>query len=470
MISLSACLTFLLILLTPQTRRLVLDWLQRIYHWLFETITMTKTTSIHPRNLKEQCVFELTPMDVLQAAIPQIAFSLFYDQAVDPVKFKDALEKTLVYYPYLSGRIHRTSNRKQAPFQVHVHPSKGGASFATTQIQNPYPSKDDHRWFPFQTGTPFPFPHEPHFTYGPLLKIKITHVASTNSSVVSFGFCHAVMDATTVGAFLETLKAQYNSTASEIPPAPKMGLERVSNPNLKEGSAEPLERFTACTLLKAIQKVMARIQHLNITVEKSELQRLKTEFLAIDSELERTRCSTYEMLGVVLMRAFYKASRDELETSGTSEIECRCIVDPRGRSANPYVNETNPGNVIEMPSIRLGYDILQKDDSKVWKRQGLQDFHAQLRSAIEDPEQMTKLLRSAHASYDKGYLHTNLGRVLSSKIFARNMVEPNVCSYNSWLHMNWFEMATFGEAKPQHFQGRQNWFAVSCRGFSLFLN
>ena len=156
------------------------------------------------------------------------------------------------------------------------------------------------------------------------------------------------------------------------------------------------------------------------------------------------------MLGVILLKAFYSASQEELEASGTSQVECRCIVDPRNRNANPHVNATHPGNVTEMPSVRLSYESLKATDS--WKKNGLKEFHSQLRSALDDPDQMTRILQQAQASLDKGHLHTKEGRLLCTKVFARNMTEANVCSYNSWLHMNWFEMTTLGHAKPQHFQ------------------
>lgn len=409
---------------------------------------MTKNRYIHPHNLKAKCTFPLSPVDCLQAAIPPIAFSIFYDQSVDVVKLQAALEQALIAFPILAGRIHRTSNRKQAPFQVHVHPLKGGALFTTAQIAKPYPTKEDRRWFPLFTGNPWPCPHEPNFTYGPLLKVKVTHVASTNSSVVSFGFCHAVMDATTIGAFLETLQVEYNH-GSDSCADPPMSLERVLHPKLPEGSKAPLDRFTPSTLLKAIPKILKRVQHVNLTVETSELQRLKADFVkALEGELEWV--STYEMLGAILLKAFYKASEKELiGNSAIADIECRCVVDPRNRSANPHVNSSHPGNVAEMPSIRLPFDTLSGD---AWKKHCLSSFHSQLRSTLEDPEQMTYILQRAHTSSEKGYLHTKEGRVFSSKIFARNMTEANVCSYNSWLHMNWFDMTTLGNANALHFQ------------------
>ena len=65
---------------------------------------------------------------------------------------------------------------------------------------------------------------------------------------------------------------------------------------------------------------------------------------------------------------------------------------------------------------------------------------------------MTSILRRAQASLEKGHLHTQGGRNLSSLVFARNIVEDNVTSYNSWLHIDWFGIGQFGDAIPQHFQ------------------
>ena len=160
----------------------------------------------------------------------------------------------------------------------------------TTQIQKPYPTKEDRRWFPIFTGDPFPCPHEPNLTYGPLLKVKITYVASTNSSVVSFGFCHAVMDATSVGVFLQMLQAHYNdsdtSSNDGSETTPEMSLERVENLTLPERSNEPLDLFTLLTLLKAAPKVLRPVKHINLTLEIAELQRLKADFVqALEGEL-----------------------------------------------------------------------------------------------------------------------------------------------------------------------------------------
>lgn len=434
-----------------------------------------KKSYIHPYNLRGQCVFDLSAMDCLQSGIPPIAFSLFYDQPIDVIKLQEAVQHSLVHFPILAGRIHRSSNRKVAPLRVVVHPLKGGALFVTQTIKKAYKDKDDRRWFPIFTGAPWPAPHEPHITDGPLLKIKHTLVAGTNSSVLSFGFCHAVMDATTVGSFLTTLKAHYNAdtpSAVMLNPEDTMSLERL-NPRFEEGPlTEPLDRFTKgdlCRNLPALIHGSTSMKHVNLTVAKKELARLKEEFLnALEGELEWV--STYEMMGVVLLRSFYKASKEELAGAKTKELECRCVVDPRGRDANPYVQSFHQGNVGELPSIRLAYDKL--DQQKSWQKLSLQEFHEQLRATLKDSDKMTHILRRAQTSYDQGHLHTKEGRILASKVFARNMLEANVCTYNSWLHLDWFGMTTFGNgetaqpAKPLHMQVTKG---MSCKDmFWLF--
>jgi Transferase family len=278
---------------------------------------MTKGIFIHPQSVREKRVFPLSPSDCLQSVTPPIAFSFFYGQTISVQRLQKALEQTLVDFPYLSGRIHRTSSRKHDPFQVQVHPTKGGALLVTTSISKPYPTKEDRRWFPIFTGIPFPGPHEPTFSYGPLLKVKVTHVTSTNSSVMSFGFCHAVMDVTTVGAFLETLQAHYDGDGEVVP---KMAVERMKFTTKEGEPTGSLDRFTTCTLLQAIPKLIKINKHINLTMETSELQRLKGEFLrSLDGALDWV--STYEMIGVILLRAFCKASQRELESSNATDIE-----------------------------------------------------------------------------------------------------------------------------------------------------
>ena len=397
-------------------------------------------------------------MDCLQAAIPPIAFCLSYDKPIDEARFRLALERSLCNFPCLAGRICRTTNTKEAPFQVKIHPSKGGAHFSVKKVVTPYKSKDDGRWFPAFTGPPCPVPHEPILTYGPLLKIKLTTITSTNGCAISFGFCHAVVDATSVGCFLETLSAHYVSDSPSNLPA--MSIARAF-PKV-ETPSEPLERFTGKKLTQSVPKlVKASImtKTINLTIKKSELKRLKSEFLeCLEGGLEWV--STYEMLGVLLLRAFYMASRKRFDVDGGAAttkkgsyapiLECRCIVDPRKRNSNPHVNETHQGNVSEMPSILLPFDSLC--DEEFWQKKCLQDFHSQLRSSLEDSEKMTSILRRAQASLEKGHLHTQGGRNLSSLVFARNIVEDNVTSYNSWLHIDWFGIGQFGDAIPQHFQ------------------
>ncbi|CAB9504793.1 expressed unknown protein [Seminavis robusta] len=438
---------------------------RRFLVWLIKnsgvrfTRTSTTTVLVHPRNVKGESRYALTAMDCLQASIPPIAFGLFYDQPIDDYRFQIALEQTLDHFPLLAGRLIRNSeNLDQAPMVVRVNPSEGGAHLAISHTTRPYSRKDDPRWFPSSTGAPFPAPHEPFLDYGPLLKIKVTHVESNHSAVVSFGFCHAVMDATTVGSFLETLTAHYKQFGVNDPAkalahqmVPSMKLDRVLPP--QEENAEPLERFTTSKLIWSLPKLVIAstlTKTINLTVEKSELQRLKGEFMQAASGSDLPWVSTYEMLGVLLLRAFTRVSKKLDGTHHYKNIECRCVVDPRTRQANPHATFTHPGNVSEMPSIQLPLEHLLHPE---WQSRGLQEFHSQLRASLVDSSKMTEIYRRANASLRNGDLHTTGGRTMSSLLFARNILETNVTSYNSWLHMDWLgSMTTFGDAAPHHFQ------------------
>lgn len=418
-------------------------------------------------------------MDSLQAAIPPIAFCLFYNKQVDEDCFRTALEKSLSSFPCLAGRLVRTGDRKQSPLQVTYHPDKGGAQLILQTRSKPYASKDDRRWFPMFTRAPFPAPSEPVFTYGPLLRIKMTHITSDNSCVISFSFCHAVMDLTSVGAFIQALSTYYTSTVNaphtgteghqEEEYVPAMTTKRVF-PTLEDAPQEaPLERFTTKTLVQALPKlVMASVaaKTIHLTLERSELNRLKSDFMedlgdnASSSSPKMAWISTYEMLGTLLLRAYYLATKDKLEknhkktkpasNASTSVLECRCVVDPRKRRASPYTNESQQGNMGEMPSIFLPLESLSKDD--IWRNECLQTFHSQLRSSLEDPQKLTTILRKAEASLQQGHLHSQQGRVMSSLLFARNIIETNVTSYNSWLHLDFFGIGTMGTVVPYHFE------------------